>query len=267
MSDLTSGRDLVTGPVYSRQEGGPRERPDGARLGMDYTPPPRRDAFKQAGRHTARVRFLRRAMIIGSALLVSVLFIVAYFNPFRHLGSMSIGGVGIEGTKVTMDAPNISGVQQGGGSYVVKASQGIQDMTNPSELQLVKVNAKIGMADKTTTRVLSDTGIYNNKVDTMTLIGNVNIHNTSGYVLHLKSALIQFREGTFSSKERLKVDLQGGTVAADGMQITNNGHFITFTGNVESTFDAPSDEPSAAPPAADAPAPTSDAGPAAGESK
>ncbi len=225
--------------------GAGRERADGARLGMDYTPRNRTAAIKAAGRHTARVRFLKRAIVVGAVIGVSMIGIVAFFNPFRHLpGSVSIAGVGVSGTKITMDSPKIAGVQQGGGPYEIKARSGIQDITTPSVIELVGVDAKVGMTDHTTTRILSKNGVYDSKADSMSLKGDVRIANTSGYVFNLQSALMDFKGGVFTSHERLKVDLKGGEVSADDMAITNNGHVIAFRGNIASSFEPPEEEPS-----------------------
>ncbi len=229
MADLTSGG---------------RVRADGARLGMDYTPPDRAAAIKAAGRHTARVRFLKRAIVVGAVLGVSMIGIVALFNPFRHLpGSLSIAGVGVKGTKITMDSPKIAGVQQGGGPYEIKAKSGIQDITTPSIIELVGIDAKVGMADHSTTHILSRNGVYDSKADSMSLKDDVRISNSSGYVFNLQSALMNFKDGVFTSHERLRVDLKGGEVSADDMAISNNGHVIAFRGNIASSFEPPEEEP------------------------
>ncbi len=221
-----------------------RARDNGARLGMDYTPPVRTAAYKAASRHTAHVRLLKRVIVLGTVLCVSLIGLVAFFNPFRHLpGSVSIGGVGVQGTRITMDSPKIAGVQQGGGPYEIKAKAGIQDITRPSVIELVGVDAKVGMADRTTTRIRSQNGVYDSKADTMVLKGEVRIANTSGYVFNLQSALMDFRGGVFTSHERLRIDLKGGEVSADDMAISNNGHVIAFRGHIASSFDPPEDEP------------------------
>ncbi len=224
---------------------GERVRAAGARLGMDYTPPDRAAAIKAAGRHTARVLFLKRAIVVGAVLGVSMLGIAAFFNPFRHLpGSVSIAGVGVNGTKITMDSPKIAGVQQGGGPYEIKAKAGVQDITNPSITELVGIDARVGMADHSTTHILSKNGVYDAKADAMSLKGDVRISNTSGYVLNLQSALMDFKGGLFTSHERLRIDLEGGEVSADDMAISNNGHVIAFRGNIVSNFEPPEVEPS-----------------------
>ena len=221
-----------------------RARAGGARQGMDYTPPVRTGAFKASARHTSRVRLFKVLMIAGSALGVSAVAIVSMFNPFRHLpGSISLSGVGVSGTKITMDLPKITGVQQGGGPYEIRAKAGIQDITQPSIMDLKGVDASIGMADRTTTHVTSAAGTYDSHADTMFLRGDVKVANTSGYTLNLQTALVDFKAGAFTSHERLRVDLKGGEVMADDMAISNNGHMIAFLGNISSTFDPPEDVP------------------------
>ncbi len=243
MADFTSGEDDAFGRAYAHGD-----EPEGntSRAGMDYTPPPRKGAFRAAGRHTGRGKCLRRAILLGAVFSVSVIAIVAAFDPFRHLPkTMSIAGVGVKGTKVTMDSPKISGVQQGGGPYDIAATTGIQDVTTPSVIELLGVDAHVGMADATTTHVLSRHGVYNSAEDTMTLDGDVKIANSSGYTFGLKSAMIDFKQGILASEQRMRVDLKGGYVFADAITISNNGHAIAFRGHIESTFDAPEEDPDA----------------------
>ena len=244
MTHFTSGGDGAFDQAYADGEQQPGEV---SRAGMDYTPPERRGAFKAAGRHTARVKFLRRAIILGAVFVVSIISIVVAFDPFRNLPrGVSIAGVGVSGTKVTMDSPKISGLQQGGGLYDVAARTGIQDITTPNVIELLGVDAHVGMSDGTMTHVLSRHGVYDSKEDTMSLDGDVKIANTSGYRFGLKSAMIDFKQGMLSSEQRMRVDFSGGFVFADAISIGNNGHLIAFRGNVTSTF-APQEEDPAQP--------------------
>ena len=214
-----------------------------SRSGLDYTPPVRTGAVKAAARHTARVRLLKRAIILGAVLGPSSIAIVAIVNPFRNLPAISVSGVGVQGTKITMDNPKLSGVQQGGGPYQILAKSGIQDITKPSIMELVGVDAKVGMADKTSTHILSQHGLYDSKADTMVLTGDVKIANTSGYTFNMKSATMDFHQGLLLSHERLRVDLKGGVINSDDLSISNNGHVIAFRGHIDSTFDAPDEGP------------------------
>ncbi|MCX8253748.1 hypothetical protein RHAL1_00992 [Beijerinckiaceae bacterium RH AL1] len=238
MTDLTSDVDDRLAYVDARDRD--------LRAGMDYTPPERTNAVKAAARHTARVRLLKRAIVLGAILGPSTIAIIAIFNPFRNLPAITVSGVGVHGTKITMDNPKLSGVQQGGGPYQIVAKSGIQDITKPSVIELIGVDANVGMADKTSTHILSQHGLYDSKADTMVLSGDVKIANTSGYTFHMQSATMNFQAGLLVSHERLRVDLKGGVVNSDDLAISNNGHVIAFRGHIDSTFDAPDEAPAPA---------------------
>jgi hypothetical protein len=55
----------------------------------------------------------------------------------------------------------------------------------------------------------------------------------------MQSAVMNFKTGVFSSRERLTVTVSGGTISADQLDITGGGHKVSFTGNIESSFDPP----------------------------
>ncbi len=237
-SKLTHGETAVADVTSSGGNSASRRTTLGA--GMDHTPPARQGAVRAASRHTARVRFLRRAMVVGSVLAVSVIAIVVIFDPFRHLPlGFSVSSVGVEGTVVTMESPKISGLRPDGGAYAITARQGVQDITKPSIMELRDVDATVGMLDTTSSRITADQGVYDSKIDRMTLTGHARIKNTSGYDLVMRNAVMNFKTGVFSSSEHVKVDVSGGTISSDQLEVTDDGHKVSFNGAVTSLFNAP----------------------------
>lgn len=211
--------------------------------GMDHTPPPRGDAVRDAERHSSRVRFMRRAIIAGCTIAISVIAIVAIFDPLHHLPhGISARDVGVTGTVVTMQSPKISGVRQDGGAYAIAAAEGIQDINKPNIMELHGLDVTMGMSDNTTSHITADTGIYDGSEDTMNLAGHARIKNSSGYDLLMQRAVMNFKTGVLSSNERLSVLVSGGTVAADRLEITDGGHKVSFTGHIDSLF-TPPDQP------------------------
>ena len=104
---------------------------------------------------------LRRAAIGGSLLAIVLISAAALLNPLRRLpGDISIGRVGVEGTKITVDSPKISGFQKDGRPFEIKARSGIQDITAPNMIELLGIDSKIGTADASTTWVSAARGIY-----------------------------------------------------------------------------------------------------------
>ena len=84
---------------------------------------PRHDAFRAAGRHTTRVRILRKVILFGAVAGTLLLVVFAFFNPFRiAVPGLSIDGVGLNGSKITMDHPKLTGFRSDGRPYSLLAT-------------------------------------------------------------------------------------------------------------------------------------------------
>ena len=119
-----------------------------------------------------RVKFLRRAIVIVCTSAIGLIGFVITFDPLHRLkGGLSIGSVGISGTKVTMNDPKLSGIRRDGHAYEVKATTATQDTTAPTLLDLTGVDLRLGQADGSTTRITSQTGRYNTDAEQLDLGG------------------------------------------------------------------------------------------------
>ncbi|MGB6175429.1 MAG: hypothetical protein WBF43_03590 [Methylocella sp.] len=235
--------DVATAGI-SRLDDGPA---DAGAVRFDVTPALWRGGFKAAHRHSARVRLFRRAAIAGSLLAITLISAVALWNPLRHLrGNISVGRAALDGTKITLDFPKISGVQPDGRPFEIKARSGTQDITVPDIIELLGVDSKIGAADASTTWVSAARGIYDSLHDKMTLEGDIRIKSSTGYDIWLRTARIDFTTGGLVSEEPVTVILDGGTIAARQLDVSDHGHKVSFGGEVTSMIDTGAGEPEAA---------------------
>jgi lipopolysaccharide export system protein LptC len=220
---------------------------DSGAFRFDVTPALWRGGFKAAHRHSARVRLFRRAAITGSLLAIALIAAVALFNPLRHLpGDISVGRAALDGTKITLDFPKISGVQTDGRPFEIKARSGIQDIMAPHIIELLGIESKLGTPDASTIRVSAARGIYDSLHDKMTLEGDIRINNSAGYDIWLNTARIDFNTGGLVSEEPVRVILDGGTIAAKQLDVSDNGHKVSFGGEVTSMIDTGAREPETA---------------------
>ncbi|MGC2223282.1 MAG: LPS export ABC transporter periplasmic protein LptC [Methylocella sp.] len=220
---------------------------DSGAFRFDVTPALWRGGFKAAHRHSARVRLFRLAAIAGSLLAIALIAAVALLNPLRHLpGDISVGRAALDGTKITLDFPKISGVQTDGRPFEIKARSGIQDIMAPHIIELLGIESKIGTPDASTIRVSAARGIYDSLHDKMTLEGDIRINNSAGYDIWLNTARIDFNTGGLVSEEPVRVILDGGTIAAKQLDVSDNGHKVSFGGEVTSMIDTGAGEPKAA---------------------
>ena len=212
--------------------------PSSATRSIGVAPPPDREqAFARAKRRSGRVRLLRLAILIGGLGAVGAMVVVTFFNPFAtKLGSLGFNALSVEGTKIVMDKPKLAGFRSDGQAYVLTAERALQDIKQPTMVQLRKVDGEIGSAGGEATHLSADAGVYDNLAEHMELSGNVRIKNGRFTVL-LRSAKFDFKSGAYGSDDR--VEVQGGdgtTIFADRGSALNHGQELTFEGHVRTNI-------------------------------
>lgn len=206
-------------------------------------PPDREQAFAKAKRRSARVRLLRLAILIGGLGAVAAMVVVAFFNPFAtKLGALSFAALSIEGTKIAMDRPKLAGFRSDGQPYLLTAERALQDIKQPTIVQLEKVDGDIGMAGGEATHLSADAGVYDSVGENMELSKNVRIKNGRFTVL-LRSARFDFKSGVYGSDDHVEVHASDGTtIFADRAAALNHGQELTFEGHVRTNIVPPSDQ-------------------------
>ncbi len=220
---------------------------------------PRARAYGRARRHSSRVRWLRRAIPLGAGLAVGLVGFVTLFDPFGRLGieGMSIGGLNLSGTKITMERPRLTGFQKDTRPYEVTADQATQDVRKPTVVELVTMRGRLTLDERgTQARLEAVRGIFDTQKEQLELRENVVVTTDSGYRALMRQASVDFKAGTVVSREPVQIDLPGGTIQADTLQVTDGGQRIAFEGRVRSRFNPPQDAPPGS-----APVRTSDAAP------
>lgn len=209
-------------------------RPDGARS--------RHAEFAAAMRHSRHVRILKRLIVIGSSITVVTLLGFSLFNPFSSLPKdVSISNATLNGTKITMELPKLSGFRKDGRPYEVRARSGTQDVRNPKVIELDEIEARFQSRDKTFVNLTAPAGVFDSAGDVIKLRTrkdeqNVRITSTSGYAIMLKNADVNFKEGTVESNDPVQVKLTSGTIQANSLKVVDNGKKITFAGDVKTVL-------------------------------
>lgn len=194
-------------------------------------------AYRSATRHSAHVRWMRRGIVLGAIFGSAALVLASVFDPFRILpAGVSISRVGLNGTKVTMDEPKLTGFRKDGRSYAVSAQSGVQDVRNPTVIELTKVEARIAMADGSNAQVISPRGVYDTTKEIMDLSGDVSVKSDAGYELSMQHATMAFKAGELQSDQPVKLVMTQGSINADTLAITDNGRQISFAGHVQSVM-------------------------------
>jgi lipopolysaccharide export system protein LptC len=192
----------------------------------------RQNAFRAARRHSALVRLLRRLIPIGAAVAVMGLIVVPFLNPLRKAGDFSLGGVSLSGGKVVMEAPKLAGYRKDSSPYEVTAQSALQDVRNPTQIELVRMTARVLMKDEGWINISAQSGHFDQQKEKLKLVDDVKIRTESGYDIRMRTADVDFKGGTVNSREPVKVNLGTTTVDADTLDVRDNGGLITFEGRV-----------------------------------
>jgi lipopolysaccharide export system protein LptC len=191
--------------------------------------------FAMAARHSRLVHILRIAVPGAVGLAMAGVIGISIFNPFRMLMPklpLDMDNLVVSGTKITMEAPHLSGYTPDRRPYEMWAKTAVQDITDPDHVELNKLRTKLLMQDGSTVFLDSLTGLFDNKAQTLDLHKDIFLQTTTGYEARLTQAHVDMVKNTVDSNEHVDVKLTNGTLSSDRLHITNGGEVVLFEGNV-----------------------------------
>ncbi|MDQ0395792.1 LPS export ABC transporter periplasmic protein LptC [Labrys monachus] len=211
----------------------------------------RESAFHAARSHSRLVRFLKFAVPTVAVLGMASFVFFAWFNPFRAENvTVNVGQVGVDGGKLVMELPHLTGFNKRQQSYNVTAKTASQKIAAPGLIDLTHLDAVITMVDKSETTMTADGGKFNSDAEILSLQDNVKVKSTKGYDALLQSGTIDFKAGTVKSSDPVTVNLANGSISGNGIDIVDGGGKITFQGGVTAHFRTPQNPQADASPAA-----------------
>jgi lipopolysaccharide export system protein LptC len=196
----------------------------------------RAEAYRRALRHSRLVRVLRVALPLGSLLAVGATMVYLYLDPFRAAPvDIDIGALNLDGSKITMDHASLRGFKDGDQPFTITATRALQDVSTPSIVELEGLTSDIAMPDRTNAKITASNGVYDSQKDVLQVKGAVEIR-TARYTVKMRSGTIDFKTNRVQSREPVNVEMAGGTIDADSMNVFDNGDRVRFDGQVRSSF-------------------------------
>jgi lipopolysaccharide export system protein LptC len=190
------------------------------------------------------VRFFRVAIPTVIVLAIGATWLVSWLDPLKVLVRLPIdaGRLVISGTKITMEAPKLSGYTRDNRWYELTASAAAQDITKPNMVELHDVRAKVDAEDKSTMFLSAKDGLYDRKGGILTLNNDISLRSTSGYEIRLNEAVVDTGSGEVVSNKPVEVVSQQGTIKAERLEVLRSGEVVRFTGNVVMYLSGTGDE-------------------------
>ena len=191
-------------------------------------------AFRKAMRHSRGVRVLRLAIPAGVVVVIAGGMLAARFDPMRMLTALPVdfSSLVLSGTKITMQAPRITGFTNDSRPYEFTARAAAQDVTNPDTIELQGLHGKSQMPDKSQFELTADTGVYDSKGEMLTLRQNIVVKSSSGFEVYLSEAVVDVHTSNVVSERPVRVRMQQGTINANRMEVLESGDTIRFGGGV-----------------------------------
>jgi lipopolysaccharide export system protein LptC len=190
--------------------------------------------FRRAMRHSRRVRVLRVLLPVCVILVLGGFLLSSWLDPLRLLtrAPLDSGKLVISGTKITMQAPKLSGYTRDARWYELSANSAAQDIADPNVIELLGIHAKIETDDNGTIDLTASDGVFDRKAGLLTLGREIVLKSTTGFEVQLSNAVIDTATGEVVSNKPVEVRMLQGVLTAKGVQVTNAGEIVRFDGGV-----------------------------------
>lgn len=207
----------------------------------------RREAeFRKAYRHSRRVRRLRIVAPVVAVVAFSAMIFASWFDPLRHLGlPIAIGALSINGSKVTMEFPRLTGYTRDNRFYRVAATRAVHDITEPHKIGLSAIEAEMELAGGATARVSSSAGRLDAQANIVELTEAISVTTSDGQRAKASHVVIDMRAGTIVSNKPVELVSPRGDLAGDRLEIRDNGRVILLEGRVRGSFTPEPPDPAA----------------------
>jgi lipopolysaccharide export system protein LptC len=170
--------------------------------------------------------------VLAIILLVSVFVSSTTFNSRPEI-VIEVREIDALNDDLRMVSPRITGVDRRGRPYVVTADTATQEVDNPEKIYLENIEADL-MLDEggNWLSVSSRYGTLQSDAETLDLREEISVFSADGYEFHAQTANMNFRTGSLTSDQPVYGQGPVGTINANGVETSNDGEKIKFTGGV-----------------------------------
>ncbi len=175
------------------------------------------------------------AAAIGVGFAILFLSQAGLFGAFLPAAGPAAPGLPVT-DQITATESTVSGLDRENQPYQVRAGRGWQDGKVPQRVHLETVEGQFHSTSGETYRLSADTGIYDTKVKELDLEGNVVIREAGRFTAMMDRAHVVVEEKKLISDAPVNVSIGGGTIAANGLEISDDGKRIVFLNGMKARF-------------------------------
>ena len=189
------------------------------------------EAYRLAARHSSRVRALKIALPVA-AIVIGLIFAVVSIARTYLPTELQMESASIEDGKLVMLNPAISGRNDDGISYSMKAERALQDIKQPDVITLENIRAKMPVNETTTAEVDAATGVYDRGGNLLDMTAPFTIRLSSGMEAAFRSAHLDINGGSMNTDEPVSIRSREASIVAQSLRMTDKGKVVIFEGKV-----------------------------------
>ncbi len=207
-------------------------------------------AFAAARRHSRWVRVLRTLLPVVALGAVAGFVVITRF-AFPAALDLDALRLSVTRNSIIMDRPHLTGFDHHHREYSIVATRAIQPLTNPNQVRLEDIEAKIETANGTTTTINAEAADYDHSNGMIKLLGAVTADTPNGYSVRLTDADVDLSAGTLVTDNPVTIEYGGSRVTGKRFSSTDGGKVIVLEGDVRTVLMPPKRTPTAAAPEAE----------------
>lgn len=142
--------------------------------------------------------------------------------------------------KLVMANPKLEGLTAQNLPYTMTAGRAVQDSLASGLYQLEDIDAKLPVGGGVWATVDATGAVFDRDNNTIEFKTGLKLTTTDGLAAQFKSAIIDVGNGGLTTSEPVEIELASGMrVAADSMQVLENGKILIFENRVRLAMNPP----------------------------
>ncbi len=195
----------------------------------------RENEYREALKHSSKVRFWKFAFPILAVLMILGIIVAFVLNSLK-VPDIAVENISVSDGKLVMENPELSGFDKNKRPYNLSATKAIQDVENPNQVELQEILAELPMNEKITATITAGNGVYDADAKTLVLKKSVNLVTSSGMVLNLEDASVDIGNSIMHTNNPINGTSPQADISSNTMMVEDGGNRLIFEGRVRMTL-------------------------------
>ncbi|MGB0504837.1 MAG: LPS export ABC transporter periplasmic protein LptC [Pikeienuella sp.] len=191
-----------------------------------------------------QLRLFRGVLLVVAAVMAAAVFWLS--NQGYEEDGLSVSGVEFDGFEegMRLTNPEFTGETAKGEPFIVKAEWARPDGPRPKIVDLSEPSGEIHLSNGQIVTLSANSGTLRMKTKTISVLGDVRILRSDGYVLTANAAELDVKEGALRANGDVNVQTPLGPVSAGSMRMTQDDQatgqgYIWFENRVRLRIEQP----------------------------